>query len=73
MSVLGRETHPVARQIIGTLNSSDIDSVSASNFPVVWYQPVVCPLLNTPKPGSSENYDRVITFAPNCGEPPFML
>lgn len=58
---------------IGTLKSSDFDSLSALNFPVVWYQLCSVPIPKHPLPAYSEIYDRVIAFAPNCGEPSFMF
>src|SRR5205085_3218273 len=46
------ETHPVARHIIDILNSSDSDSVSASNIPVVWYQSYYVPTLDLSSPAT---------------------
>jgi len=60
----------VTGQTIGTLKSSDFDSLSALNFAVVWCQSCCVPNPEHSLPQHFENYDRVIAVAPNCGEPP---
>ncbi len=47
--------------------------MNASKFPVVSYQSRCVATPEHSLPGYSENYDRVVAFAPGCGEHPFMV
>jgi hypothetical protein len=46
----------VTRQTVGTLKSSDFDSLSALNTPLAWYQSYCMPNLEHSLPRHSENY-----------------
>jgi hypothetical protein len=67
------ETHPVARQNIGTLNSSSSKSVNALKFLVLSLSNMLCALPEHSWPGYFENYDRVAAASLICGEPLFMM
>ena len=63
----------VARQTLGTLNSSSPDSISASKFlikniSVISYAPAEYSL-----PGNNENYELVVAASRSYYEPPFTV
>lgn len=71
--ILTNVNHCVARQTLGTLNSSSPDSISASKFlikniSVISYAPAEYSL-----PGNNENYELVVAASRSYYEPPFTV
>ena len=72
-ALLRARTTPAHQLRLRTMNLSHSSSECASNFAVLWCQSWCVPNPEHALPGYSENYARVIAFAPNCGEPPVTL
>jgi hypothetical protein len=70
---LRSETHPVARQNAGTLNSSGSKSVNASKFLILSTSNLSLAFSEHSRPGDFENYNRIVVMHLICGEHPFIV